>query len=101
MQLLLLARGRVLQLRALGRASPRLESARSLAVWYVCPQRSHPHLLWSSLLFSVGDQAWAPSQAVGPEERSLLSPFPPSCLPSLAINFLILERWEASNIPSS
>lgn len=54
------------------------------------PQRSYPHLLWSSLLFSVRDQAWAPSQAVGPRERSLLSPFPPSSFPSLAIDFLIL-----------
>lgn len=65
-----------MQLRALGRASPRLESAEPLAPWYVCPQRSQPHFHWSSLLFPVRDQPWTPPQAVGPTESFLLHSFP-------------------------
>lgn len=81
MQLHFLAWGRVLQLRDVGRASARLESAEPLAVWYVCPRRSQPHFLRGSMLFPIRDQPWAPYQAVGPMDRSLLSLFPFQFLP--------------------
>ena len=76
-----LAWRRVLQVRALGRASPGLDSEHSLAVWYVCPTEilPPPSLELSPLLCQRPGLGTKPSS--GTQRKKSFVPLPSQLLP--------------------